>query len=437
MSKRKADGQTTMFQHFKAQKMNWTARMDHEPKLDTFAQAPLAPPPSNVITTPAAEVAQPAPAEPTKSKWRNVEADCALFKSKLREYLAEGKTLKLKKGCKFEDDEIWMECVQCHEYKLRNTRHFNSDGSKHFATCPPGHEQLKNSKLYPCKECQKDDRDIDGATPKGFITCLLRPYPALSREWFAQTFEAQGGRGPISNFPMLLQKHVQNAAGIHRRDNSLGHIPENCFLEVQEINVSQYMAIPCLFAAWRSIYGELARRFSENPDVTNFVELFRNQYYKTVSDLGCRAKGRSQEYEDFRHQRHFKTIVRIQIGHHIDEDLAQKRFTLPFDRAAFSNVVYEKAILQLEKQNARCAYSDAGLTHTRAYNQMSFERVNNKLPHFDQDGGLSNCVFVCRLFNGKKQLSAKLILQYFLHQTMVPLSEQTRAKAHQAWLEAK
>jgi hypothetical protein len=233
---------------------------------------------------------------------------------------------------------------------------------------------------------------------------------------------------------LKLCTNVPNAAGIHRLDNSLGHTPTNCVLEVQEMNAPQHKAIPCLFAAWFTIYTALARRFGPDPDLTDYVALFRKQYTKTPKELGFQGicHGSSQ-YDLFRSQYQFKTILRAQIISHIANDLKLRGFVPTTGRTNLINLVYPKAIAQLEAQHGRCAYTGIGLTHLREYNQISFERKDNSLPHFDQDGGLSNCVFICRIFNTAKQLSAKMILEYFLNQTMVPISEEVRAKAHEAW----
>ncbi len=63
-----------------------------------------------------------------------------------------------------------------------------------------------------------------------------------------------------------------------------------------------------------------------------------------------------------------------------------------------------------------------GLTHLRAWNQLSFERVNNALPHFTEDGQLPNCVFICTMFNTARQMTRRKLLQYLLEQKLVEMS---------------
>jgi hypothetical protein len=361
------------------------------------------------------------------------EAESKLMQEKLDAHLAEGHSLDLQTGSKFEDGKILMQCNKCGEFQPRNTIYFDVN-TANFATCRPGFESLHHSISHPCKACRKANFRVLGPTTKGFIQSIFWRYPSLNLQWFEETLKKQGGKGPISNMTLNLQAHVSNAVGIHRRNNALGHVPANCVLEVQEMNAQQQEAIPCLFAAWFTIYTELARRFGPDPDLTDYVALFRHQYNKTPKELGFDSVRKvGNEYDVFRSQYHFKTILSKQIMSHILADVQRRAFILPSNRAIFANLVYQKAIAKLESQFCRCAFSGIGLTHLREYNQMSFERKDNSLPHFDQDGELSNCVFICRIFNSSKQLSPKMILEYFLHQTMVPITEEVRAKATAAF----
>ncbi len=110
------------------------------------------------------------------------------------------------------------------------------------------------------------------------------------------------------------------------------------------------------------------------------------------------------------------------IQSNIFADTRSKRFAFPKDvtRKEFVNKVYKNALIQLEKQKGRCGLTDIGLTYLPKWNQISLERINNDLPHFAQDANLPNCIFICRMFNVARQLSRKMILEYFLVQILVP-----------------
>ncbi len=119
------------------------------------------------------------------------------------------------------------------------------------------------------------------------------------------------------------------------------------------------------------------------------------------------------------------------IHHNIQQDIKVGRFTLPTNitKKQFSNMVYVNSIKQLEKQKAKCGLTEIGLTYKRQWNEFSFERINNLLPHFEQDGSMPNCIFICRVLNVPRQLSKKMILEYFLQQILVEVPANVRLRA--------
>lgn len=118
------------------------------------------------------------------------------------------------------------------------------------------------------------------------------------------------------------------------------------------------------------------------------------------------------------------------IENHITSDIKKKRFKLPKNTtsAQFAKIVYPHAIIQLEKQKGRCAFIGIALTVENIWTRFSLDRIDNNLPHFEQDGTLSNSVFVCRLFNGPKHLSSEIIHGYFLTQILVRIPDDVREK---------
>lgn len=60
------------------------------------------------------------------------------------------------------------------------------------------------------------------------------------------------------------------------------------------------------------------------------------------------------------------------------------------------------------------------------WTRFSFERLNNDLPHFNENAELPNCVFICRLFNSAHQLSKRMSLEYLLTQKLVVMSPNAR-----------
>ena len=374
--------------------------------------------------------------EPAKKQriTKDVTAEAEFFAKKLQEHLASGKQLKLKAGCKFDEVNgiILMKCVNCGVFLPRNTTYFNAiHGGKNFGTSLPGHETLNNSRTYPCKKCFACVTKKKNATEEGFIAGLFYKYPALDAQWLYTTLNKQNGRGLITNAVMKLTTNNKNCLGIHRFDNKQPHDVNNCFLEVQELNVAQRDAIPCLKEAWTQLFKYFVNELSGHCDETNYLQLFRDQYEMTPSMLGIiTKKNYNTRYDKQLRDTHFKSTLMLRIKNNITHDIKNARLRLPtnISSAQFRKIVYANAIEQLETQNGRCGLSHIGLIHTSAWNQFSFERINNSLPHFTQNGGMANCMFICRLFNVNRQLSSRMILKYFLQQQLVEVSDNIRLR---------
>ncbi len=367
----------------------------------------------------------------SKRKKRDINADIKMFQQKLESWMFQGKELNLKPGCELKDNTIFMECVNCKQKLHRTTEFFNAQSIMNFEDAEPGHEYLHNSITHPCKSCVNKMETDKRKTTEGFISNLVSHYPMLTKKWFDETLEKQNGKGLITNTILNLTTNASNCAGIHRYDNNLGHTQLNCFLEVQELNVQQQEAIESLILAWIDVFNYVANEFEGNIDDINYLQLFRDQFNKTRKDLGIGLENGRKNYNKQCCTQHFKTLLRQQIRSHIQNDVRAKRFKFPenFTMKDFVDKVYPHAILQLEKQHGYCGLTQHGLTSKQQWNQISLERINNNLPHFTQDGKLPNCMFICRLFNVRRQLSSKMILEYFLTQILVPISDKTRAKA--------
>lgn len=360
----------------------------------------------------------------------DVAATVKMFNEKLDEHIAQGKELHLKKNCIFQDGKIIMMCVSCNIFKPRTPEFFDiNHGGKNAHNLEPGHEYLHNSKSRPCKKCFSVSDQKYRATEDGFIMNLLNNYPLLSVTWFYETLKKQGGKGLISNKKMKFTTNGEYCLGIHRKYNVKEHIPENCFLEIQEMNVQQGDGIPDLFEAWKSIYRHFVSSFEKN-DKTDYLQKFQEQYHLKPNDIGIFYADGNNLYNKARRAKHFPTILRRKIGDHLDADINKNRFQLPpnVSRAQFINMVYPNAIVQLEKQKARCGYTNVGLTIENSWTRFSFERIKNDLPHFTSDGKLPNCILICRLFNAPRQLSTRKILDIFLNQILVEVPIEVREK---------
>lgn len=188
-----------------------------------------------------------------KFQKRDNDADDKLLLEKLDKWIKAGNELVPNVNCIIKNNMFYMKCVQCLKFLPRLTKYFMVHGSKNLFTSKPGYESLHNSRTHPCRTCRSVLRKKGLSMEKGFLAGVLNNYKQLSITWFYETLAKQNGTGLITNSIMLFTTHGQNCVGIHRKNNKLDHIPENCFLEVQELNVAQFKAIPDLFDAWQSV----------------------------------------------------------------------------------------------------------------------------------------------------------------------------------------
>lgn len=364
---------------------------------------------------------------------RDKSADVAVVVNKFQALQASTIRPLLKLGDIFEDGVIKMKCVKCLVFYPRTPEYFYLKNFKNFVRARAGWESLSNSAKNPCIKCMNKLTAKLCDTEDGFVCRLLQKYPELTNEWFYQTLKKQASRGAITNVVMKLTTNQSNCVGIHRKDNSQDHRPENCFLEVQELNVQQWDAIPDLTEAWKCVFQHFVNAFTRGcEDTVDHMQLFRDQLALTPKDLGLTFEscGGKNAYCVQCYKLHFQTCLERRIRNNIERDLKKKRLELVdgISVKQLGAAVYPNALNQLEKQHGCCFYSQIGLTHIGSWSQLSLERLDNNLPHFTNDGQLNNCVFICRLFNVPKQLSTTLLLQYFLEQKLVAVSAVVRER---------
>jgi hypothetical protein len=363
-----------------------------------------------------------------------IEMQVALFRSKVKDELDQRLEITLKPNCYRIDGKIFMMCVVCKEVKERTTENFYPDyNGKNFETSRAGHECLKNSPLKPCIRCQAMQNCEFYRNQDGFVYRLVAQHKStgLTIEWFYEILNQQHDVGPISGQKLQLVPSALNSVGIHAHDNDKEHTPDNCFLEIQSLNVPQHEAIPCLFCAWKQLYNCILHQymFPKEQDNSKHLEYVRSQYFVSVIDLNITGYGANpQFYEQQRRRRHFPSILRSAIQNHINHDIKKKRFELPrnIPRKEYLKIVYDNSIQQLEKQSWRCAYSNVNLTIANIWTRFSFVRIDDDLPHFTQLGELTNIVFICRSLNTPKKLSKEIIMDMLLHQNLLPIPEYIR-----------
>jgi len=209
------------------------------------------------------------------------------------------------------------------------TQFFQAAGqAKNFIFSRAGSESLCNNKSSPCKSCRSDMDGKRFATEDGFISRLIGHYPGLTRLWFYETFEVQGGRGKITNTALKLTSNQVNCVGVHRYDNEKEHVPENCFLEVQELNIPQHDSILSLMEAWTNVFQHFINAFAGREDSVDYMQNFREQFMLTLKILGITKSNCSSnnEYNVRCREMHFESILMSRINAHIQHDIEANRF---------------------------------------------------------------------------------------------------------------
>lgn len=359
--------------------------------------------------------------------------DDQLILAKLKYYLNNNFRFPLQSDCKIENGILLMQCCICKTFKERISENFKRLSKKNscFLTCYPGYECFVNCISNGCNECNKEALSAKLRTNEGFIQNLVIKYK-LTPEWFQRKFTKQNGKGPISGMPLKIEVLGHNATSIHRIDNTLEHTETNCFLELNELNVAQHQAISCLFEAWKEVYKQLIN-FYQNPEIDNslYLNFIQTQVNTTPQDIGIKGK----TYSNDRMTQHIPTIIRGKLRSHIYYDKKYLDFKTPDNTTSFNRILFRNAIAKLTEQKWRCFYTGIQMTFERKYNQFSFERINNDLPHFTEQGELTNVVFICRLFNSPRQLSRQKILDYLLHQELVVVPDDVKEKAQMEYNE--
>jgi hypothetical protein len=368
-----------------------------------------------------------------KMKRRNIEMEVDLFRSKIQDALDQGITIHVKPNCELIGNKLFMKCIRCNQLKERTTEHFHQrNKGKNFLTSLAGDEHLENSSTKPCIQCVREVSQELHSFEGVHVFSLVSHYrqDGITEEWMWETLKTQRNVGPISGQILKFGTSEKRVVGIHKYDNSKEHIPSNCFLEFQDMNVSQHKAIPCLFCAWKDLYTRLLDQFV-NPYIDNSQHLLdmRLQYKMTIKDLGILYnKHNRQMYELQVQNRVFPRILRHAIQYHISEDIVKKRFKLPtnISRTQFVDIVFKNSLNLLDEQSWKCAYSHVNMTIENIWTRFSFERINDKISHFTESGKVSNIVFICRLLNTSEKLSRMKLLDNLLHQNLVEIPNTIR-----------
>lgn len=321
-----------------------------------------------------------------------------------------------------------MECAHCHKFLPRTTEFFLKS-EDNFATSKPGCESLRNSAKSPCIGCFSNIRKDCRNTPEGYFASLTRKsaYPLLDHAWVLLQLAAQDHRGYFTGFPLGLVPGDWQASIHNLNTAAKEHRPEDCVLDVFELNVNQGgpgRAIPCLPLATTELFQAFLDNYNAPPLPG---DTWLNALAQTLQQLGIVWSDMDKkQYNKQRNARYLPAILSVMILNHHGEDKVQNRYEEWKPLTKPENAQLRRAVVQkIIDQGCRCAYSGVPLTWTNGWQRLSFERLDNSRPHFENHG-LENIVFICRILNGSAQMSRAKMCQLVLGQTVVPVPAHLR-----------
>lgn len=253
---------------------------------------------------------------------------------------------------------------------------------------------------------------------------LLSNYENLGLSWLT----SQKRIGVHSNMKLSFEGNSNWRASVHNLDpTTKTHTPSNCILEIFEMNVQQHTAIPDLFAAYRALWRAMATPVDPSRVASN-VFRFKNNFARSPKLNGCLEKPGSQAYFDWLRAHHLKHIIRKSICRHLakDEVLGGSNwYNTPTKRQELVHACVSKLC---DKQKTLCFYSGCLMSFRNDWTRFSFERIDNKKPHFLPGNDLSNVVFVCRILNSSAGWNRKKLLTVLLSQKEVRLGAGVRLR---------
>lgn len=372
------------------------------------------------------------PKQSQEERALQVKEDVQLMQQKIQDHLACGGTWEhLKPNSRFHKGIIEMQCAVCQEFFPRTTEFFSMSlkNRKHLTTSQPGREILLNSKSTPCKMCRAKAGKAYRNTPKGYATNLTCKaiYPQLNHSWVFRQVSRQNNVGYYTGFPLTLASGDWQASIHNLVPAQKDHRPENCVLDIFELNINQGgssgaipdlgVAIDALFKAFLANYGA--------PPLPG--DTWLHALSQTPQEMGITGSRTNQkEYQKQCSEKHLPRILSIMITNHHRNDKIKKRDLNWRPLTREENRKLERDVVEkLIAQGCRCAYSHVPLTWTNGWQRLSFERLDNSRPHFE-NRGLDNVVFICRSLNGPAQMSRAKMLELMLGQTKVPVPPDMR-----------
>jgi hypothetical protein len=287
---------------------------------------------------------------------------------------------------------------------------------------------ISNTPFNGCRECSKKVATERSKTDDEYYRILEKSYPKLKGWVQTQPFVCS-----ISNHPLYKGQKENDSWTASIQNNKPGeeHTPENCCLVALEFNVQQQGAIPDLLEAWKEAFQLTANEIMNTSNTQELLSKIKQWYNNNPQQNGvtvpCQVTNQSgkkktnPEYSTLCQKFHLKRILSDMRNINIGKDKDSKRNP----NIEPCNLTVESMYQQLIKQDCKCHYTGIPFSLNRdTWNYFSCERLDNSKNHT-----VENCVFICRMLNGKAQFNRKKILTSLLSQIHIPLSNECRLKA--------
>jgi hypothetical protein len=361
------------------------------------------------------------------------------------------------------DKAVYETCVCCGiEYPL-TPNYFHTEYAGHKKNNierESGKEIFSNSRYSGCILCSKKVTEARSKTDDEIMRLMIKTNNGdLTIEWLEQQLKKQNNCCYITKLPITLERGFYNSASVQNNGEGNIHYQINCVVIMQCLQVQEH-SIKNLKDAWEHILlnmkkekespsdttqflQELDIKFSNTPEqngVTAPTQIYEDDVgscchivkgkkckricvkYKTVCLLHLSKEEKKElndnpqltkqvtgikkkmnpEYSSQCANLHLPRIIRDQVERYYASDHRSKGRK---DKSTIKKLESSDILKKIHTQKGRCYISGVPFSFNRYDpNYWSLERLDNSQHHT-----VDNTVLVCRIMNGRTQLTKEII----------------------------
>jgi hypothetical protein len=358
---------------------------------------------------------------------------------------------------------VYETCVCCGiEYPL-TPNYFHTEYAGHKKNNierESGKELVSNSFFYGCILCSKKVLEIRSKTKDEIMRLMIKQNNGdLTIAWLEQQLEKQNNCCYITNLPLTLERGFYYSASVQNNGEGDIHYQKNCVVIMQCLQVQEH-SIKNLKDAWEQILLLMKKEKESPSDTTKFLQELDIKLSNTPEQNGVTAssqiyeddvgscdhivkgkkcgricvkyktdclshlskeekkeindnpdlkkqvtgikKKKNPEYSSQCANLHLPRILRDQVERYYAIDHRSKRRN---DKSTIKKLEPDDIIKKLNNQKGRCYMSGVPFSFNRSDpNYWSLERIDNSQHHT-----IENTVLVCRIMNGRTQLTKEII----------------------------